>query len=285
MGQLRDRMEQDLVLRGLSPSTRKIYLLYARKFVAFHGRPPQEMGEAEVRQFLLHLIRTERVSAETYRQVHAAVKFLYSVTLGRCWEVRRIPFRKRPKRLPAVLSRDEIAALLRAVRRPRYRVLLATLYAAGLRINEGCRLRIEDIDSSQMVIHVRGAKGQKDRQTVLGAELLHVLRRYWLIDRPQPWLFPGRTRAGHLCDTSVRQVFQDACRRAGIRRRCTPHTLRHSFATHLLESGVELVVIQRMLGHHSIRTTSIYTHVATDHLCKSPSLLAQLDPDAVHLDA
>ena len=285
MGQLRDRMEQDLVPRGLSPSTRKIYLIYARKFAAFHGRPPQEMGEAQVRQFLLHLIQTEQVSAETYRQVYAAVRFLYAVTLGRRWEVQRIPFRKRPKRLPTVLSRDEIAALLGAVRRARYRVLLMTLYAAGLRINEGCRLRVRDIDAKRGVIHVRGAKGQKDRQTVLSAELLGVPRRYWVIGRPRPWLFPGRTNAGHLCDNSVRQAFKNACRRAGIGRSCSPHALRHSFVTHQLESGTPLVVIQRMLGHHSIRTTSIYTHVATDQVGNAPSLLAQLDIDVHHLDA
>ena len=280
MGQLRDRMAQDLILRGFSPSTRKIYLIYARKFVAFHRRPPEQMGEAEVRQFLLHLIHAERVSAETYRQVLAAVKFLYTVTLGRSWEVERIPFRKRPKRLPRVLSPDQIAALLRGVRRPMYRVLLMTLYAAGLRINEGCRLGVADIDSPRMLIHVRAGKGGKDRQSVLSPELLTALRRYWVLDRPRPWLFPGAIAHRPISDVSVRQVFNDACARAGIEGRCTPHVLRHSFATHQLEAGTDLVVLQRMLGHHSIRTTSLYTHVAGDRIRRTPSLLASLQLDA-----
>lgn len=285
MGQLRDRMDQDLVLRGLSASTRKIYLIYARKFVAYHGRPPQRMGEAEVRQFLLHLIWHEQVSAETYRQAYAAVKFLYAVTLGRRWAVERIPFRKCPKHLPTVLSRAEIAALLQTVRRPAYRVVLMVLYAAGLRINEGCHLQVRDIDSHQMVIRVRGAKGRKDRQTVLSPELLNVLRRYWRIDRPHPWLFPGGKPNEPITDCAVRQVFKTACRQAGIQRACTPHVLRHSFATHQLESGTDLVVIQQMLGHHSIRTTSIYTHVATDQIRSTSSLLAQLGIDELNLDA
>jgi len=281
MGQLRDRMEQDLILRGLSPTTRKIYLIYARKFVAFHGRPPQQMGEAQVRQFLLHLICHDRVSAETYRQVYAAIKFLYVVTLGREWEVQRIPFRKRPKRLPTVLSRDEIAALLAAVRRPKYRVLLMTLYAAGLRISEGCRLQVQDIDSPRRVLHVRGAKGQKDRQTVLCRELLHALRRYWLIDRPGPWLFPGSQPDQPISTAAVRRVFKDACQRAGIGRACAPHALRHSFATHQLEAGTDLAVLQALMGHASVKTTTIYTHVGLELLQNTPSLLDQLPLDPI----
>jgi site-specific recombinase XerD len=266
MGQLRDRMEQDLVLKGLSPCTRKNYLLYSRKFAAHYMRSPEELGETEIREYLLHLIQ-ERISHETYRQTVAALKFLYRVTLGRSWDVERIPFpRKQRQRFPEVLRQDQLLALFGAIRRLKYRTLFMTCYAAGLRIGEACSLRVEDVDSQRMVLRVRCAKGSKQRYTVLSERLLEMLRKYWRQERPPEWLFPGQGKSGHVRTETAREVFRRARDKAGLDTWCTPHTLRHSFATHLLENGTDLVVIQSLLGHTDIRTTSVYTHVRTDHI-------------------
>ena len=173
-------------------------------------------------------------------------------------------------------------ALFRALRSPKYRALLISCYAAGLRIGEACRLRLDDIDSERMVIHVRQGKGGKERYTLLSPRLLEVLRCYWRIYRPTDYLFPGGTRAGHVSPDTVRQVFRKARDQAGLGRWCTPHTLRHVFATHLLDRGTDLVVIQALLGHASIKTTSIYTHVTIDHLQKVDSPFEHLPP--LHTD-
>ena len=275
MGQLRDRMEQDLILKGFQPTTRRNYLLYGRRLAAFYRRSPEELGEADIRGFLMHLIQVDCVAPSTYRQVLAALRFLYTVTLGRAWEVKRIPFPKRPgRKLPHVLSGEQILALFKALRSPKYRAIVMTCYAAGLRINEACQLRVADIDSQRMVLRVRG-KGDKERYTLLPPRLLHVLRVYWKLYRPTDLLFPGRTPAGHICPDTVRQVLAKAAAAAGLAK-CTPHSLRHSFATHLLDQGTELVVIQALLGHQSIRTTTLYTHVSTAKIQKTPSPLERL---------
>lgn len=281
MGKLRDRMEQDLILRRLSPSTRRNYLLYCRKFAEHYWRPPEEVGEEEIRAYLLHLIHVEQVSYATYRQIVAALKFLYTVTLSRPWEVERIPFpRHRRPRLAEVLRQDQIVQLFAALRRPKYRAILMTCYAAGLRISEACQLRVEDIDSRRMVIRVQYGKGNKQRYTVLSRRLLVVLREYWKIDRPKAWLFPGQGSSGHVAPCTVRGVFRKACKQVGLGKECTPHTLRHSFATHLLENNTDLVTLQAMLGHSTIKTTSTYTHVRTDHIRKVTSPFDLLPPPA-----
>jgi integrase/recombinase XerD len=275
MGQLRDRMEQDLILKGFQPATRRNYLLYGRRLAAFYRRSPEELGEADIRGFLLHLLQVDGVAPSTYRQVLAALRFLYTVTLGRAWEVERIPFPKRPgRKLPHVLSGEQILALFKALRSPKYRAIVMICYAAGLRISEACQLRVADIDSQRMVLRVRG-KGDKERYTLLPPRLLHVLRVYWKLYRPTDLLFPGRTPAGHICPDTVRQVLAKAAAAAGLAK-CTPHTLRHSFATHLLDQETELVVIQALLGHQSIRTTTLYTHVSTAKIQKTQSPLERL---------
>jgi site-specific recombinase XerD len=267
-------MEQDLILRKLSPATRRNYLLYCRKFAAHYGRNPAELGEAEIRDYLLHLIHVEQVAHPTYRQILAALKFLYRTTLKRSWEVERIPFpRRRQEDFPEVANRDQLQRLFAALRSVKYRVLFLTCYAAGLRISEACALRVEDIDSQRMVLRVRYAKGSKQRFTVLSVQLLSALREYWKIARPPEWLFPGQGRSPHISSDTARQVFRAARDQAGLGKWCTPHTLRHSFATHLLESGTELVVIQSLLGHSTIRTTTTYTHVRTDHIAAVTSPL------------
>jgi integrase/recombinase XerD len=267
MGQLHDRMAEDLVLRNLSPATRRNYLLYCRKFAAFFRRSPAVLGEADIRQFLVHCVEVQQLSYAAYRQIYAALKFLYTVTLQRPWQVERIPVpRNRVRPLPAVLHPDELHALFEAFVRPKFRALFMTCYAAGLRINEACHLQIADLDSKRMLIRVRHAKGGRERYTLLSPRLLQVLRDYWRLERPAVWLFPGGTPAEPVSADCARQAFLSACRDAGLARHCTPHTLRHSFATHLLEAGVDLVVLQKLLGHQSLRTTSRYTHVSTEHL-------------------
>jgi len=273
MGQLHDRMETDLLLGGYSPSTSRIYLCYARQFAKYHWRSPTELGEEEIRQFLLHLVVDRKVSRETSRQARAALQFLYRVTLHRPVEVEYLPVRRTLHPLPVILSGSEVQALLEAVEKPKYRAMLMTLYAGGLRNLEACRLRPEDIDSKRMLIHVRAGKGGRDRYTLLSTRLLAYLRDYWRTERPKDWLFPGRSVPGHTCTDTVRGVFRAAREAAGISKKVTPHVLRHCFATHLLESGVDITVIQALLGHASPRVTALYAHVSLEHLARTPSPL------------
>jgi integrase/recombinase XerD len=276
MGQLRDRMEQDLILRRLRPATRRNYLFYCQQFAAFFRRSPEQLGEPEIRQFLLHHIQVRQGSYNTYRQVRAALKFLYTVTLKRSWEVEQIPVPRRAwRRLPEVLTAQELTALFDALESPKYRAVLLTCYAAGLRIGEACRLRVHDIDSKRMVLRIDG-KGGRERLALLSPRLLTLLRRYWLIAQPKEWLFPGQGAAQPINPGSVRNVFRQARLRAGLEKRCSPHSLRHSFATHLLDAGADLVLIQTLLGHRSIHTTSRYTHVSTERLQKTLSPLERL---------
>jgi site-specific recombinase XerD len=282
MGQLRDRMAQDLVLRNLSPSTRRNYLLYCRKFAAFFRRSPAELGETEVRIFLLDCIEVQRLSYAAYRQIYAALKFLFTVTLKRPWHVDRIPCAKnRLRPLPIILHGDELQALFAAFDNPKFRALFMACYAAGLRIREACHLQVADIDSKRMLLRVRQAKGGRERYSLLSPRLLQVLRDYWRLQRPAVWLFPGAGAAEPVSTDFARQAFDRARRAACITKHCTPHTLRHCFATHLLDTGVDLVVLQKLLGHTSIRTTSRYTQVSTQRLQAVVSPLDLLpDPTA-----
>jgi site-specific recombinase XerD len=220
------------------------------------------------------------ISYETYRQSLAAIKFLYTVTLGRPWEV-KLPFPKHQKRLPPVLNAQQITAVLSAVKSLKYRAMLMALYAAGLRISEACRLRVQDIDSQGMVLRVQDGKGAKDRYTVLAPRLLQVLREYWKQQRPKGWLFPGHTKDGHLSPVSVRAVFKRALCQAGVPGHYTPHVLRHSFATHLLDAGTELVVIQALLGHRCLKTTALYTRVSLKHIQRVASPVQALPPPKI----
>jgi len=280
MGQLRDQMEADLKIGGYSPSTQKIYLLYARKFAAHFMRSPAELGADDVRRFLLHLVQERGVSRGTIRQVRSSLRFLYTVTLNRPVEIEWLPVPRRPKRLPVVLSGTETAALLGRVRAPKYRMILTSMYAAGLRISEACTLRPEHIDSKRMILRVRG-KGDKERCTLLSPRLLYGLRDYWRRTQPQgSWLFPGGTRNGHVAPATVRAVFRRAVRATGITKAVTPHALRHSFATHLIDAGTDVTVVQACLGHASLQTTEIYTHTSVDQIARTRSPLDLLGTSA-----
>lgn len=272
MGKLRDMMIEDLELRSYAPKTCKHYVDCARAFVAYHRKPPAEMGEAEVRQFLVYLA-TERGAGAATRKMHvAAIKFLYETTLRRPEVVAHIPWPKVVQALPDILSGSEVERLLAAIESVKCRAIVMTAYGSGLRVSEACGLGIEDIDSRRMLIHVRSGKGGRDRYVVLPERVLFTLRHYWKATLPKgPRLFPGQTPAGSISPSAVRGCLRAAALRAGLDQRVTPHVLRHAFATHLLELGTDLRVIQMLLGHRSIRTTVRYARVTDKHLARTTS--------------
>lgn len=264
MGELRERMAADLRLRGLSESTCDGYLRYARRFAAHFMRSPADMGAEEVKAFLLHLREEAGLSAPTVGCYAAALKFLYSVTLGRPDVSDAIPRMRVPRRQPVVLSGSEVEAIFGALHSPKYRALYMTMYGAGLRVSEACALRVGDIDSKRGLLFVRRGKGGGERWALLGERLLSELRAYWRVARPvEPWMFPGR-RGRHINPRGVQRALHAATREAGVKKAVTPHTLRHSFATHLLESGTDVRTIQALLGHASVETTARYAHVRRD---------------------
>ena len=261
-----NRMVADLRLRALSENTQVRYLGCIRDLQRYAGddRPLEELDREEIRSFLIYL-EEERQLAPASRKIYmAALRFFYRESLGLSEPVARLPWPRVPRRKPVVLSRQEVKRLLSAVRLLKYRVVLMALYGAGLRIREVCALQPGDIQSERMLLHVRHAKGGSNRYTILSQRLLVELRRYWREARPKPpYLFPAVTRrTGHLCADTVRLVTRRAAEDAGIKRNVTPHVLRHCFATHLLEAGTDIRVIQCLLGHGSIRTTTVYTHVS-----------------------
>jgi len=278
MGRLHDRMESDLKLKRLSEGTRKQYLSHAKRFAAHFMRPPEEMGEEQIRAYLHHLVEVEHASVPKQKMALAALKFLYAQTLGRPDEVARIPWPKVPFELPEVLSHDELARLLASADAGLLRTAFLTAYAAGLRVSEVCRLKAADVDGARGVIRVNAGKGGKDRLTLLSPRLLAVLRSWWKEERPGAptgYVFPGG-EAGHVSRRLLQQSFVLSARRVSIRRPVRFHTLRHSFATHMLEAGVDIRVIQAVLGHKDIKTTTRYAQVRVDHIASLPDPLALL---------
>ena len=275
MGKLHDQMQEDLVLKAYSQHTQRAYLRCARHFAAYYMRSPEEMGEKEVRDFLLHLVRDRQASPATLDMYVNALKFLYNVTLKRPEAVQGLSHPKRPKTLPVILSPEEVLRIFAAIRSVKHKAIIATAYAASLRISEVCGLRITDIDSQRMRIHVRAGKGKKDRYVMLGESLLELLRQYSRKARPQgEYLCPGYKPHRPICTTAVRQVLRQVIRETGLAKKVTMHTLRHCFATHLLERGTDIRILQVLLGHSSIRTTLRYTHI-TDPLVQK--LVSPLD--------
>jgi len=272
MGQLRDRMAEDLKLRRYKPSTCDNYLRCARAYAAYHRRSPQEMGIEEVRAFLLHLVQERKVSPATHHQYVAALKFLYATTLKRPEVAVAIPWPKVPHTLPSILSGTEVEALLDAMGSVKFRTIVLTAYGAGLRINEVCSLGVEDIDSKRGLIHVREGKHGRDRYVMLGSRVLLALRTYWRVTRPTgARLFPGHKPDAVISHEAVRKALRQAAERSKLTKRVTPHILRHSFATHLLELGTDVRVIQALLGHKSIRTTARYAQVSQAHVGRTRS--------------
>lgn len=273
MGQVRDRMTQDLQLRGYAENTVYEYVRCAWHYVAYHRRPAETMGEPEIRQFLLHRQLEDGVGGSTLKVTVAALRFLYATTLGQPEVAVQIAYPKVRSALPDILSGTEVQQLLDAMDGPMYRAVVMTAYGAGLRVSEVCELCVGDIDNQRMLLHVRGGKGGHDRFVPLPERVLFTLREYWRAARPAgPQLFPGKEPGRGISPDAVRHHLHAAADKLGLQKRVTPHVLRHSFATHLLELGTDIRVIQMLLGHRSIRTTLRYARVTTKHVAqvKSP---------------
>lgn len=275
MAEIRNRMAQDLKLRNLANSTQQAYLRICKAFVRHFMLDPRQMGEHHVRTFLLN--RGLHVQPATLAVELAAIKFLYNVTLDRPEVVVRIPSPKVPKKLTDVLAGTEVVDLLAAVESLKCRTVLTVAYGAGLRISEACALEHRDIDSRRMVIKVRDGKGNKDRYVMLADNLLTGLRTYFKVTRPpEPFLFPGQKPGQPITQGTVEKAMKKAAKKVGLTKRATPHVLRHSFATHLLETGADLRTVQALLGHGSISSTARYTHISTAHIARTKSPLDRL---------
>lgn len=272
MRKVSDLMKEDLQLRDYARGTCKAYVDCARAFVAYHRKPPQQMGELEIRQFLMHLVETKKASPASRKMHVAGIKFLYEVTLRRPEIVASIPWPKVPHGVPEILSGSEVMSLLDAIEAIKHRAVIMTAYGAGLRVSEVCALQVDDIDSKRMTIRVRHGKGNQARYVILPERVLFLLRRYWVAERPKkPWLFAGNQPGCPLSAGSVRYHLAAAAKKTGLTKRVTPHVLRHSFATHLLELGTDVRVIQMLLGHRSIRSTVRYTQMTSRILAKTTS--------------
>jgi len=262
MTALRQKMLEELRIRNYSASTIRTYLYHVSRFARYFGKSPDLLGEEEIHLYQVHLTQEKKLSWSMFNQIACALRFFFVYVLDREFDPERIPYAKRPRRLPFVLSHDELARLFDATLYPKHRAIFMTLYGAGLRCSEALHLELRDIDSDRMLIHVRHGKGGKDRYTCLSPTLLSQLRSYWRAHRPKKLLFPGRNPCRPLDPASLRRSFRFARELAEISKPATCHTLRHSFATHLLEAGVQLPIIQRWLGHRGLNTTAIYLHVA-----------------------
>ncbi len=272
---LRRRMIEDMTIRKFAPKTQASYIRAVRNFTVFLGCSPDQASVEDLRRYQLHLAVTG-VSIPSQNAAVAALRFFFTVTLGRSKVTDRMPFVREPRKLPVVLSPEEVARFLEAAPGLKYRAALSVAYGAGLRANEVVSLKIGDIDSTRMVIRVEQGKGRKDRYVMLSAHLLELLRAYWKAARPQGWLFPGRDRVTPLSTRQLNRACHFAAQAAGIDKRVSLHTLRHSFATHLLEQKVDIRVIQVLLGHKKLDTTALYSQVATRTIREVSSPLEHL---------
>jgi site-specific recombinase XerD len=276
MGVFRDAMDEAMVLRGLAPRTREIYLHWVGRLVRFCRVAPDRLTTREVRAFLLDLTQERKAAFSTFNQALNAVRFFFTGVLKQPFALDDFHFQKPPRRLPVVMNDEEVRRLFECAASLRDRALFETAYATGMRLSEVTRLLITDIDSTRMVIRVDQGKGRKDRYVMLSASLLETLRGYWRQARPKRYLFPGDGGKRPLSHSSAQKAFGRAKVAAGIVKPVSFHTLRHSFATHLLEDGVNVRTIQSLLGHRSLQTTERYTHVAENYLHQMRSPLDRL---------
>lgn len=281
MTRLRQRMLEDMAVRNLAENTQSAYVQQVVAYARHFHRPPEELGPEAVRAYQIHLTQTRMLSPSSVSVATGALRFLYNVTLKRGWGMEEIPMPKRPFRLPVILSPEEVMHFLDSVDNTKHRAILMTAYAAGLRVSEATHLKVTDIDSQRMMLRVDQGKGRKDRYVMLSPRLLDVLRIYWKASRPTLWLFPGDLPGQPITRGAVELACQKAHRASGIAKPITPHSLRHAFATHLLESGTDVRTIQLLLGHRSLATTSRYLKVATSTVCATTSpfdLLPKVEP-------
>jgi len=276
---LRQRMIDDMKIRNMSPNTQYIYISAVARFSVYHRRSPDKLGLEDIRDYHLHLV-SRKLKPTTINPIMGALRFFYGKTLGQKHIVDEIPYARLADSLPAVLSREEVERFLKTVRNLKMRTAFITIYAAGLRVSELVALTSRDIDSTRMVIAIRHGKGGKDRYVMLSEQLLGILRDYWKRTKPTHWLFPGPDPLQPVTTRSLQRVFHAAAEAAGFDKNVTVHTLRHSFATHLLEQKVDIRVIQGLLGHRNINSTTRYTRVAVDTIRQIQSPLEQLNMES-----
>ena len=274
MTALRKRMTEDMQVRNLSPHTQASYLQQVSLFARHFSKSPDALGPEHIRTYQIYLTNERKLAPNSIHTAVAALRFLYKVTLKRDWTFGEvIPLPKKPQKLPIVMSPEDVAHFLGCVDCSRHRVILTICYAAGLRISEAVRLKATAIDSQRMVIRVEQGKGRKDRYVMLSPKLLNILRRYWKVVHPKSWLFPGSHTDQPITKDAVEAACQKAHHLSGLSKPVTPHSLRHAFAVHLLESGADLRTIQLLLGHRSLATTAKYLRIATSKVCATSSPL------------
>lgn len=281
MTPLRRRMLEDMGIRNLAENTQLSYLQQVSLYAGHFHCSPEELGPEQVRDYQVHLTTIRKLAPSSVSIATSALRFLYKVTLKREWAPEDIPMPKKPFRLPVVLSPEEVAHFLACIDSLKQRTILTTAYAAGLRVSEATHLKVTDVDSQRMMLRISQGKGNRDRYVMLSPRLLEALRSYWKVVRPETWLFPGDIPGEPITRNAVALACQKARRAAGIAKPITPHSLRHAFATHLLESGTDVRRIQLLLGHRSLATTSRYLKIATSTVCATTSpldLLPELAP-------
>jgi site-specific recombinase XerD len=277
MTSLRQRMIEDMRVRNLALGTQAIYLRHVSQFARHFGKSPAALGREQIRSSQVYLIQEKKLDPSTITVAVSAIRFLYKVTLRRQWNFDEIiPAPKRPRRLPVILSPEDVLEFLACVSEGKHRTILTTCYAAGLRISEAVALQVPHIDSRRMVIRVDQGKGQKDRYVMLSPRLLGILRDWWRMEKPQHWLFPGSGVDRHVTTGAVEQACPRAHRLGHISKPITPHSLRHAFAVHLLESGTDVRTIQLLLGHRNLATTAKYLRIAASKVCSTTSPLELL---------
>lgn len=263
-------------IHGLSPLTQKAYIRHIKNLAAYHRKSPDQISLEEIYQFQYHVTSTKKYSWSYFNQAVCAMKFLFGFTLKRDWDIDHIPYQKKSRKLPAVLSREEVFSLLENAENIRDKVVISLLYSAGLRVSELTNLKVTDIDSKRMVIRIDQGKGKKDRVVMLAQSLLDSLRQYWLESKPDNYLFPGVNPGHPICRATVNKMLNRSAVKAKISKKLYPHILRHSFATHLLEDGANIRAIQFLMGHRNLRTTTVYMHVAANYVNEAVSPLDSL---------
>jgi integrase/recombinase XerD len=261
MTELRRRMMEDMQLHGYAPKTQQCYVGTVKALAKYHRRSPDQLNEEDLRQFFLYLINEKKASRSNVTIHLSGIRFFYEKTLGRPWTLFELVRPARRKKLPVVLSFSEVQSILGLIRSPRVKMALTLTYSCGLRVSEAIHLKIGDIDSTRMLVWVRNGKGGKDRSVPLAERTLELLRSYWRLKRPSWWLFPGRGNLGPIGIATLQKAFKKALLGSPVQKNASVHTLRHSYATHLLENGNDLRVIQAVLGHSCSKTTTIYTHL------------------------
>jgi site-specific recombinase XerD len=271
MGKLREKMIEDMQLKGLTEATQEVYVTNVKLYALYYKQSPDKLTEEHLREYFLYLRNETKYSTSTTSQKMCALKFFYQHTLKKDWAILNFAKIKRDKKLPIVLGKEEVFKIIDVTTNLKHKALLSTIYSAGLRISEAVNLRIEDIDSTRMLIRVVQSKHHKDRYTLLANKTLELLREYYIKYRPKHWLFPGQKQGCPILTRSGLFLFHKYLKKSGIKKKASVHTLRHSFATHLMEAGVSLRYIQVLLGHGSPQTTAIYTHVCKKNIMKITS--------------